>query len=56
VKAGDIVLAFGSQPVTDLETYSWAAYVREPVDATQGVVLRDGKRVTLAVTLGKRGG
>lgn len=56
IKAGDVVVEFGGQEVTDLETYSAALYSHKPGDVVQVVVVRDGARVTLRVTLGKRGG
>jgi hypothetical protein len=55
-KAGDIVVEFGGTPVTDLETYSQAMYAHKPGDVVKVVVMRNGARVTLTVTLGRRGG
>jgi Zn-dependent M28 family amino/carboxypeptidase len=56
LKAGDVVVEFGGVTVTDLTTYSQALYAHRPGDVVQVVVLRDGRRLTLTVTLGKRGG
>ncbi len=56
LKAGDVVVEFGGVAVTDLETYSAALYAHKPGDVVQVVVLRDGQRLTLTVTLGRRGG
>ena len=55
LKAGDVVVELGGVPVVDLQTYSDALYAHKPGDEVRIVVLRDGKRVTLAVKLGKRG-
>lgn len=55
LKAGDVVVEFGGLAVTDLNTYSDALYSRKPGDQVDVVVVRDGHRVTLRVTLGKRG-
>jgi peptidase M28-like protein/PDZ domain-containing protein len=55
LKAGDIVVELAGKPVTDLQTYSDALYANKPGDVVNVVVLRDGTRVTLRVTLGKRG-
>jgi Peptidase family M28/PDZ domain len=54
--AGDVVVEFGGMAVTDLETYSAALYAHNAGDVVQVVVLRNGKRLTLTVTLGRRGG
>ncbi len=56
VKAGDIVVEFGGHEVVDLETYSAALYAHRPGDVVEIVVLRDGQRVPLRATLGKRRG
>ncbi len=56
LKAGDVIVEFAGMPVTDLETYSQALYAHKPGDVVRVVVIRDGQRVTLSVTLGKRGG
>ena len=56
LKAGDIVVEFAGLPVTDLETYSQAMYAHKPGDVVKVVVLRNGQRLTLTVTLGRRGG
>lgn len=56
LRAGDVVVEFGGMAVTDLETYSAALYAHKPGDVVQVVVLRDGQRLTLTVTLGRRGG
>jgi aminopeptidase YwaD len=55
-KPGDVIVQFGDKPVKDLYEYSNALYAHKPGDAVDVVVMRDGKRLTLHVTLGKRGG
>ena len=44
------------QPVKDLYEYSDALYSHKPGEEVKIVVLRKNERVTLTVTLGKRGG
>lgn len=56
LKAGDVVVEFGGIEVSDLETYSAALYAHKAGDVVKVVVIRDGQRLTLTVTLGKRGG
>jgi len=56
LKAGDIIVEFAGKPVKDLFEYSNALYAHKPGDEVGVVVLRAGQRVTLRVTLGKRGG
>jgi membrane-associated protease RseP (regulator of RpoE activity) len=56
IKAGDVIVEFGGKPVKDLYEYSDALYAHKPGDEVVIVVLRDAKRVTLTVKLGKRGG
>ena len=55
LKAGDVIVEFGGKPVKDLYEYSDALYSHKPGDVVTLVVLRGGQRVTLRVTLGKRG-
>jgi S1-C subfamily serine protease len=55
LKAGDVVVEFAGEPVTDLNTYSSALYARQPGDEVDVVVMRNGERLTLRVRLGKRG-
>lgn len=54
LKAGDVIVEFGGKPVKDLYEYSDALYSHKPGDVVSVVVLRDGQRLTLQVTLGKR--
>jgi len=56
LKPGDVIVMLGGKPVKDLYEYSDALYSHQPGDEVEIVVLRDGQRVTLRVTLGKRGG
>lgn len=56
LKAGDIIVEFDGKTVTDLYTYTDALYARKPGDTVRIVVLRGSDRVTVNVTLGKRGG
>lgn len=55
LKAGDLVVSLGGTTVTDLTSYSDALYAHKPGDAVEIVVLRGSERVTLRVTLGRRG-
>ena len=55
LRAGDVIVELDGKGVTDLESYSAALYARKPGDTVQIVVLRDGQRVTVEATLGKRG-
>jgi Zn-dependent M28 family amino/carboxypeptidase len=55
LKTGDIVVSLGGREVTDLNTYSNALYAHKPGDEVEIVVLRGSERVTLRVTLGRRG-
>ena len=55
LKAGDIVVALGGREVTDLTTYSNALYTHKPGDEVEVVVVRGSERLTLRVTLGRRG-
>ena len=54
LKAGDVIVEFDGKPVKDLYEYSDALYAHEPGDEVSIVVVRDGKRLTLKVKLGKR--
>jgi peptidase M28-like protein/PDZ domain-containing protein len=55
LRAGDVIVEFDGQPVGDLYEYSDALYAKHPGDTVRIVVLRDGSRVTLTATLGRRG-
>jgi aminopeptidase YwaD len=56
IREGDVIVEFAGQEVTDLQTYSDALYARSPGDRVKVIVVRDGKRLELQVTLGRRGG
>jgi hypothetical protein len=55
LRAGDVIVELGGKSVKDLYEYSDALYAHKPGDEVDIVVLRDGKRTTLHVRLGKRG-
>ena len=54
LQSGDVVVEFGGQETGDLYAYTYALRAHEPGDEVEIVVLRDGERVTLTVTLGRR--
>jgi len=55
MKAGDIIVEFAGKPVKDLYAYTDALYAQKPGDTVDIVVLRGTERVTVKVTLGRRG-
>jgi len=55
LRAGDLVVSLGGTAVTDLTSYSDALYAHKPGDEVEVVVLRGNERLTLRVTLGRRG-
>jgi aminopeptidase YwaD len=55
LQAGDIIVEFGGKPVKDLYAYTDALYAHKPGDTVDVVVLRGSQRVTVKVTLGRRG-
>lgn len=56
LKAGDVIVEFDGKVVKDLYGYTDALQARKPGDTVQIVVLRDGAKVALSATLGRRGG
>ena len=54
MRAGDVIVEFGGMPVKDIYDYSNALYSHKPGDVVKAVVLRDGQRVELTLTLGAR--
>ncbi|HEU4564367.1 MAG TPA: M28 family peptidase [Gemmatimonadaceae bacterium] len=56
LKAGDVIVEFGGDPVKDLYEYTAALNKHKPGDSVTIVVERAGQRVTLTATLGARGG
>ncbi len=55
IKGGDVVVKFDGKPVATLEDYTETLQRHKPGDAVDVVVKRDGKEVTLPITLGSRG-
>ena len=56
LKAGDVIVEFDGKTVKDLYEYTAALQARQPGDTVKIVVLREGARVELTATLGRRGG
>jgi hypothetical protein len=56
LKAGDVVVEFGGSAVKDIYGYTDAMAAFKPGDVVAVVFLRGGQRMTVSVTLGKRGG
>jgi S1-C subfamily serine protease len=56
VEAGDIIVQIGEKTITDLYDMTDALRSHEPGDVVAVVVMREGKRIELTATLGKRGG
>jgi Zn-dependent M28 family amino/carboxypeptidase len=56
MKVGDVIVEFAGQPVKDLQTYSNALYGQKPGAVVDVVIMRGSERLTLKVTLGRRGG
>jgi len=56
LKGGDVIVELGGTAVSDLYSYTDALYSHQPGDKITIVVLRGTERVTVEVTLGKRGG
>jgi hypothetical protein len=56
IRAGDVIVRMGEMDVHDLQGLTNALRTYKPGDTVPVVLLRDGQRVTLTVTLGTRGG
>lgn len=56
LESGDIIVEFDGKPVKDLYAYTDALQARKPGDTVKIVVLREGTRIELTATLGRRGG
>lgn len=56
LRAGDIIVELGGRGVKDIYEFTDALGAFAPGDVVAVVVLREGARVTLQVTLGRRGG
>ena len=54
VQAGDVLVEFAGEPVTDLYAFTYALRERAPGDVVMVTVLRDGARLTLRAVLGER--
>lgn len=54
LRAGDVIVEFGSTEITDIYSYTYALQAHAPGDEVQVIVDRDGERVTLTVVLGRR--
>jgi len=52
--AGDVLVAFDGEPVTDLRGYSTLLKTKSPGDEVGVTVLRDGEEITVTATLGER--
>lgn len=56
LRAGDVIVEFDGKPIKDLYEYTDALQARQPGDTVKIIVRRDGARVELTATLGRRGG
>jgi hypothetical protein len=56
LKAGDVIVEFDGRTVKDLYQYTDALQARKPGDTVKIVVLREGVRLELTATLGRRSG
>ncbi len=54
LRAGDVVVEFDGKAVGDIYAYTYALQGTKPDDIVEIVVERDGERVTLTVTMGRR--
>ncbi|HSH75522.1 MAG TPA: M28 family peptidase [Longimicrobiales bacterium] len=54
IKAGDVVVEFDGNPIADIYAYTYALQAKQAGDRVTIVVERDGERVTLTATLGRR--
>lgn len=54
LRKGDVIVEFGGMPVGDIYQYTDALRAHNPGDVVQVVVERDGQRMTMSATLGKR--
>lgn len=52
LEADDIIIRFGDAPISGIEDFDAALRQHEAGDEVEFIVLRDGERVTLTVTLG----
>ena len=56
LQAGDILVQLGEHTITDLYAMTAALRAHEPGDTVKLVVMRDGERIEMIATLGRRGG
>jgi aminopeptidase N len=56
IQGGDVIVRFGSMEIKDLYALTDALRAHKPGDSVPVTVLRDGKEITVQVTLGSRGG
>jgi hypothetical protein len=55
-RKGDVIVEFGGDPINDIYEFTSALAKHHPGETIQVVVMREGQRVTLTATLGKRSG
>ena len=55
MKPGDIIVEFDGKAVKDLQSYSDALYGKKPGDVVDVIVVRGAERITMKVTLARRG-
>jgi hypothetical protein len=56
IKGGDVIVGYGGKPIATIYDYTDSLGRNKPGDKVEIVVKRDGKEVTLTVTLGSRPG
>ena len=56
LRGGDVIVEFGGRSVKDIYEYTDALNAFSPGDIVTVIVIRDGARVSLQITLGRRGG
>ena len=56
LKGGDVIVGYGGKPIATIYDYTDSLGRNKPGDKVEIVVKRDGKKVTLTVTLGSRPG
>ena len=55
IKGGDVIIGFAGKPISSIYDYTDSLARGKPGDEVEILVKRDGKEVTLKVTLGSRG-
>jgi hypothetical protein len=56
IRSGDIIVRFGTMDIKDLYALTDALRAHKPGDSVPVTVMRDGKKITVQVTLASRGG